>query len=98
MPETCAAPPLAHAVADFVFQSNGMVAQTRRPLVMAAGNGLLIAAKSVRRFGAVADDRRVSEHVITGTLASFAWAIAAAFATRSLREVLPALGIPALSP
>lgn len=36
--------------------------------------GFLIAAKSVLRFGP-ARDRRVSEYVIIGTLASYAWAL-----------------------
>ena len=64
----------------------------------AAGIGFLIAAKSVLRFGTVADDRKVSEYVIIGTLASFGWAIAMAFATLALLARLPPLGIPALSP
>jgi hypothetical protein len=63
----------------------------------AAGIGFLIAAKSVLRFGTVADDRKVSEYVIIGTLASFAWAIAIAFATLALLALLPPLGIPDLS-
>ena len=64
----------------------------------AAGIGFLIAAKSVLRFGTVADDRKVSEYVIIGTLASFAWAIAMAFATLALLAALPPLGIPAFRP
>ena len=63
----------------------------------AAGIGFLIAAKSVLRFGTVADDRKVSEYVIIGTLASFGWAIAMAFATLALLSLLPPLGIPDLS-
>jgi hypothetical protein len=49
-----------------------------------AAIGFLIAAKSVMRFNEIAreDDRRVSEYVIIGTLASFAWAIGTGFATR----------------
>lgn len=62
------------------------------------GIGFLIAAKSVLRFGTVADDRAVSEYVIIGTLASFAWAIAVSFATTSLLSQLPPLGIPAVTP
>ena len=48
------------------------------------GIGFLIAAKSILRFNELARDadRRVSEYVIIGTLASFAWALGAAFATR----------------
>ncbi len=48
------------------------------------GIGLLIAAKSILRFNELArdaSDRRASEYVIIGTLASFAWAIATAWAT-----------------
>lgn len=65
---------------------------------MAEAIGFLIAAKSVLRFGTVSDDRAVSEYVIIGTLASFAWAIAAAFATVTLLRLLPPLGIPDLTP
>ena len=45
--------------------------------------GLLIAAKSILRFNELArdTDRRASEYVIIGTLASFAWAIGTAWAT-----------------
>ena len=55
------------------------------------GIGFLIAAKSLLRFNDLArdQDRRVSEYVIIGTLASFAWGLVAAFATRL---VLAALG------
>lgn len=47
------------------------------------GIGFLIAAKSILRFNEIsgAEDRHVSEYVIIGTLASFAWAIAAGYAT-----------------
>ncbi|PZQ51388.1 MAG: DUF3307 domain-containing protein [Rhodovulum sulfidophilum] len=49
------------------------------------GIGLLIAAKSILRFSEVsASDRRASEYVIIGTLASFAWAISIAFGTHAL--------------
>ena len=60
--------------------------------------GFLIAAKSVLRFGVVADDRAASEYVIIGTLASVAWAIAAALATTILLNHLAPLGIPDLLP
>jgi hypothetical protein len=62
------------------------------------GIGFLIAAKSVLRFGAVGDDRAVSEYVIIGTLASFGWAITVGFATVHLMALLPPLGIPGLAP
>ena len=60
--------------------------------------GFLIAAKSVLRFGTVSDDRKVSEYVIVGTLASVSWAIAATLLTTMLLNHLPALGIPDLLP
>lgn len=55
------------------------------------GIGLLIAAKSILRFNELArdaGDRRASEYVIIGTLASFAWAIAAAWTTAALLHTL----------
>ncbi len=54
--------------------------------------GFLIAAKSVLRFNDLAreTDRHVSEYVIIGTLASFAWALATAFATQDLLQALRA--------
>src|SRR6056297_964421 len=51
--------------------------------------GFLVAAKSILRFGSIADDRRATEYVIIGTLASFGWAIAVALATQTLRAALP---------
>jgi hypothetical protein len=52
--------------------------------------GLLIAAKSILRFNELARDadRRASEYVIIGTLASFAWAIGTAWATASALAAL----------
>ncbi len=63
-----------------------------------ASIGFLIAAKSVLRFGAVGDDRAISEYVIIGTLASFGWAIAVAFATIAYLALLSPLGFPVASP
>ena len=57
------------------------------------GVGLLMAAKSILRFGAVKDDRALSEYVIIGTLASFGWALAVAYATLAALALLPPLGI-----
>ncbi len=56
------------------------------------GIGFLIAAKSLLRFSEVAreHDRRVSEYVIIGTLASFGWGLAAAFATHAVLASLAA--------
>jgi hypothetical protein len=62
------------------------------------GVGLLIAAKSILRFGAVRDDRALSEYVIIGTLASFSWALLVAYATVSGLAALPPLGIPPATP
>lgn len=64
----------------------------------AQGVGLLIAAKSILRFGAVKDDRRLSEYVIIGTLASFGWALVVSFATLRTLALLPPLGIPIATP
>jgi hypothetical protein len=52
--------------------------------------GLLIAAKSILRFNELARDadRRASEYVIIGTLASFAWAIGTAWATSATLAAL----------
>ncbi len=60
--------------------------------------GFLIAAKSVLRFGSISNEKEVSEYVIIGTLASFCWAITAAFATVAMLNHLPTLGIPDLLP
>jgi hypothetical protein len=62
------------------------------------GVGLLIAAKSILRFGAVRDDRALSEYVIIGTLASFGWAIIVAYTCVSGLALLPPLGILPLKP
>lgn len=64
----------------------------------AQGVGLLIAAKSILRFGAVKDDRRLSEYVIIGTLASFGWALVTAYATLLGLGALPPLGISLATP
>lgn len=58
-----------------------------------AGIGFLIAAKSILRFETTAKDQKASEYVIIGTLASFGWAMVAAYATLSLAKTLPPLGI-----
>ncbi len=59
-----------------------------------AGIGFLIAAKSVLRFETTAQDTRAGEYVIIGTLASFGWALVAAYAAKALAE---ALGFPGLN-
>ncbi len=58
-----------------------------------AGVGFLIAAKSILRFDTTAKDQRAGEYVIIGTLASFGWALLAAYATLALLDHLPPLGI-----
>jgi hypothetical protein len=51
--------------------------------------GLLIAAKSILRFNELAaSDRRATEYVIIGTLASFAWAIATAWTAAAALDAL----------
>jgi hypothetical protein len=62
------------------------------------GVGLLIAAKSILRFGAVKDDRALSEYVIIGTLASFGWALVVAYGKLALMSAVPPLGILTVSP
>lgn len=63
-----------------------------------AGIGFLVAAKSVLRFETTSKDQRAGEYVIIGTLASFGWALIAAYATRLLMAALPPLGILAANP
>ncbi|SFC04204.1 DUF3307 domain-containing protein [Tropicimonas isoalkanivorans] len=48
------------------------------------GVAFLIAAKSVLRFNATKDDRKIAEYVIIGTLASVGWALLVAFAAHAL--------------
>lgn len=57
------------------------------------GIGFLITAKSILRFGEVnregaGDARRISEYIIIGTLASFAWALATATLTAHVLDLL----------
>ncbi|WP_460275464.1 DUF3307 domain-containing protein [Celeribacter sp. ULVN23_4] len=63
---------------------------------MTAGIGFLVAAKSILRFGTVRDagpteDRKTSEYIIIGTLASFGWAIAVSLGVIALLNALDAL-------
>lgn len=62
------------------------------------GVGFLIAAKSILRYGALKDDRALSEYVIIGTLASFGWALVVSFLTLQGLDHLPPLGILPVSP
>ncbi|SER02104.1 DUF3307 domain-containing protein [Thalassovita taeanensis] len=62
------------------------------------GVGFLVASKSILRFGTATRDQRTAEYVIIGTLASFGWAILAAYATQWLLSCLPPLEIAAQQP
>nr|WP_302848581.1 DUF3307 domain-containing protein [Rhodobacter calidifons] len=62
------------------------------------GVGLLMAAKSILRYGALKDDRALSEYVIIGTLASFGWALVVAYATLAGLALQPPLGLPPATP
>ncbi|SPH17424.1 hypothetical protein DEA8626_00942 [Defluviimonas aquaemixtae] len=63
-----------------------------------AGIGFLIAAKSVLRFETTSKDQRAGEYVIIGTLASFGWAMAFAYGTAWLLDLLPPLEIAPAGP
>jgi hypothetical protein len=58
-----------------------------------AAIGFLIAAKSILRFETTSKEQKAGEYVIIGTLASFGWALVAAYATLALANALPPLGI-----
>jgi Protein of unknown function (DUF3307) len=60
--------------------------------------GFLIAAKSILRFETASKDQQAGEYVIIGTLASFGWALAAAYATLAITGLLPPLGILPATP
>ncbi|WP_149586797.1 DUF3307 domain-containing protein [Tabrizicola flagellatus] len=62
------------------------------------GVGLLMAAKSILRYGALKEDRELSEYVIIGTLASFGWALVVSYATLAGLAALPPLGILPATP
>lgn len=84
------------AVNDEAIPNAGrLIGQLERTLILflviagvPSGIGFLIAAKSVLRFGDVtaegADNRKMAEYVIIGTLASFTFAIPVAYATVTL--------------
>ena len=97
--------PFAAASPDGLPGGGRVIGQLERGLIFVMillgqpeGVGLLIAAKSILRFGAVKDDRAASEYVIIGTLASFAWALLAAHGTAALLSALPPLGISTQTP
>lgn len=97
--------PFAAATPDGLPGGGRVIGLLERGLIFALvllgqpeGVGLLLAAKSILRFGAVKDDRAASEYVIIGTLASVGWALLVAYATQSLLVALPPLGISAVTP
>ena len=97
--------PFAAASPDGLAQGGRVIGLLERGLIFAMillgqpeGVGLLIAAKSILRFGAVKDDRAASEYVIIGTLASFGWAMIVAHGTIALTSLLPPLGILPATP
>ena len=63
-----------------------------------AGIGFLIAAKSILRFDTIRGDNRAAEYVIIGTLGSFGWAMAVAWATLEGLSYLPPLGFAPFTP
>lgn len=98
-------PYYAHDLPQGLINGGALIGVLERGLIFLfvmvgqpAGIGFLVAAKSVLRFESTARDQRASEYVIIGTLASFGWAMAAAWATLALLGALPAIGIPAVSP
>ena len=97
--------PFADATPDGLPGGGRVIGLLERGLIFALvllgqpeGVGLLLAAKSILRFGAVKDDRAASEYVIIGTLASVGWALLAAYGTEMLMTALPPLGISAKAP
>jgi hypothetical protein len=71
-------------------QGGRLIGQLERLIILVlvlageiVGIGLLIAAKSILRFGEAQRSRQTAEYVIVGTLASFAWALVIAIATAS---------------
>lgn len=97
--------PWASDAPEGLRRGGWLIGQLERGLIVAliltgqaAGIGFLIAAKSVLRFSDTKDDRKISEYVIIGTLASVAWAIFAAGLTQIQLNGLPPLGIPDLTP
>lgn len=78
-----------HTLPEGLENAGRMIGQLERSLIFLmvmigepAGVGFLIAAKSVLRFDTASQNQKASEYVIIGTLASFGWAMAAAYATK----------------
>lgn len=81
---------------DGLENAGRLIGQLERSLIFLmvlvgqpAGIGFLIAAKSVLRFDSTQDNKKASEYVIIGTLASFGWAMLAAYATKYALALLP---------
>lgn len=99
------APWAAEITLDGLKNGGRAIGQLERGLIflmvlggLPEGIGFLIAAKSVLRFGTVREEAKLSEYVIIGTLASFGWAMLAAWGTLALTANLPPLGIPDFPP
>lgn len=99
------APWAAEITLDGLRNGGRAIGQLERGLIflmilggLPEGIGFLIAAKSVLRFGTVREEAKLSEYVIIGTLASFGWAMLAAWGTLALTANLPPLGIPDFPP
>mgnify|MGYP000135571451 FL=1 len=79
----------ASGMSDGLENAGRLIGQLERSLIFLmvlvgqpAGIGFLIAAKSVLRFDTTQDNKKASEYVIIGTLASFGWAMAFAYASK----------------
>jgi hypothetical protein len=77
-------------------QGGRLIGQLERLIILVlvlageiVGIGLLIAAKSILRFGEAQRSRQTAEYVIVGTLASFAWALVIAIPTAAAIAALP---------
>lgn len=99
------APYLAHVPEDGLPGAGRVIGTLERSLIFAlvmAGQlgsiALLIGAKSILRFSTVAADRKASEYVIIGTLASFGWALVLSLATQALLGHMPPLEIGPVLP
>ena len=97
--------PWASEAPEGLRRGGWLIGQLERGLILAliltdqaAGIGFLIAAKSVLRFSDTKDDRKISEYVIIGTLASVAWALFVAGLTQFQLNGLAPLGIPDMTP
>ncbi|NBZ87874.1 DUF3307 domain-containing protein [Rhodobacteraceae bacterium CYK-10] len=97
--------PWAGEAPEGLARGGWLIGQLERGLILglivtdqAAGIGFLIAAKSVLRFSDTKTDRKVSEYVIIGTLASVAWALGVSGLTQIQLNGLAPLGIPDLTP